>query len=309
VTAADIPLQSTDDVHEVSIRGTGGALVLRISVVLLAAGAVVLAFGARAAAQGSSGGGRQALWVGGVVLAAAGVTGLRGLTRVAPGEAVVLQTFGKYAGSLRAPGLWWVNPWTTRRRLSTKVRTDETATLKVNDCEGIPIDVAMVVIWRVDDTARALFAVDDIVPFVRSQCEMALRQVVACHRYEPNILGPPSLSRNASEIGDELSKEAARRVEPAGILVIEGQLVRISYAPEVAQAMLRRQQAAAVVAARHQIVEGAVGMVELALERLERDNVVELDEERKATMVSNLLVVLCSDHGAQPMVNAGSLYL
>lgn len=309
MTTADIPLQSTDDVHEVVTRGIAGALVLRVSVVLLAAGGVVLAFAVRAAAQGASGGGRQALWVGGVVLVLAGVTGLRGLTRVAPGEAVVLQIFGKYSGSLRAPGLWWVNPWATRRRLSTKVRTDETATLKVNDCDGIPIEVATIVTWRVDDTARATFAVDDIVRFVRSQCEMALRQVVAGYRYEPKGLGSPSLSRNASEIGEELSKEAARRVEPTGILVIESQFVRIAYAPEVAHAMLRRQQAAAIVAARHQIVDGAVGMVELALERLERENVVDLDEERKATMVSNLLVVLCSDHSVQPMVNAGSLYL
>jgi hypothetical protein len=309
VTTADIPLRSTDDVHEVAIRGTPGARALQISVVTLAAAAVLLGFAIRDAVHGGPGGGRSPLWAGAIVLAGVSVAGLRGLTRVAPGEAVVFQFFGKYTGSLRTSGLWWVNPWSTRRRVSTKVRTDETATLKVNDCDGIPIEVAMVVIWRVDDTARALFSVDDIVPFVRSQCEMALRQVVAGYRYEPKGLGSPSLSRNASEIGDELAKEVARRVEPTGILVIESQLIRIAYAPEVAQAMLRRQQASAIVAARHQIVDGAVGMVELALERLERENVVDLDEERKATMVSNLLVVLCSDHGAQPMVNAGSLYL
>jgi SPFH domain / Band 7 family len=295
-------------VHEVAIRGTAGAQALRASVVLMAAAVLAFAFAVRTTVQGSSGGGRIALWVGAVVLAAAGANGLRGLTRVGPGEAVVLQSFGRYTGSLRAAGLWWVSPWTTRRRLSTKVRTDETAILKVNDCDGVPVEVAMIVTWRVNDTARALFAVDDITPFVRSQCEMALREVVSSHRYEPKGLGP-SLSRSACEIGDDLSKEAACRLEPAGILVIDGQLVRIAYAPEVAHAMLRRQQASAIVAARQQIVDGAVGMVELALERLERENVVDLDEERKATMVSNLLVVLCSDHGAQPMVNAGSLYL
>jgi SPFH domain / Band 7 family len=309
VTTADIPLRGLDDVHEVPIKGTAGAWALPGSAVFIAAAAVVLAFAVRATVHGGPGGGRPGLWAATAVLAAAGLTGLRGLTRVAPGEAVVLQIFGRYTGSLRAPGLWWVNPWATRHRLSTKVRTDETATLKVNDCDGVPVEVAMVVTWQVEDTARAVFAVDDMARFVRSQCEMALRQVVAIYRYEPKGLGSPSLSRNASEIGDELSKEAARRVEPMGVLVIESQLVRIAYAPEVAQAMLRRQQAAAIVAARQQIVDGAVGMVELALERLERENVVDLDEERKATMVSNLLVVLCSDHGAQPMVNAGSLYL
>jgi regulator of protease activity HflC (stomatin/prohibitin superfamily) len=167
----------------------------------------------------------------------------------------------------------------------------------------------MAVSWQVNDTAKALFAVEDYQAYVRSQCERALRQVASGHRYEPEGEGDKSLSASATTISGELLAEVARRVEPAGIAVVECQIVRIAYAPEIAQAMLRRQQAAAVIAARQHIVEGAVGMVELALQRLGDRHVVDLDEERKATMVSNLMVVLCSDHPTQPMVNAGSLYL
>jgi regulator of protease activity HflC (stomatin/prohibitin superfamily) len=248
------------------------------------------------------------LWVGTVVLAGAGAVGLSGLTRLAPGDALVIQLFGRYAGSLRAPGLWWVPPWTTRRKVSTKVRTHETTVLKVNDTHGVPIEIAMIVNWRVSDTARALFVVEDFARFVGSQCEMALRHVAASYPYEPGSEGGTSLSTTTATIGDQLLAEVACRVEHAGITVIECQIVRIAYAPELAHAMLRRQQAAAIVAARQQIVEGAVGMVELALHRLDDRHVVDLDEERKATMVSNLLVVLCSDHATQPIVNAGSLY-
>jgi regulator of protease activity HflC (stomatin/prohibitin superfamily) len=195
------------------------------------------------------------------------------------------------------------------RTVSTRVRTHETAVLKVNDTDGVPIEIAMAVSWRVSDTAKALFAVEDYERYMRSQCERALRQVAADHPYEPDGEGGKSLSTSAATISDELLSEVAGRVEPAGIAVMECQIVRIAYAPEIAQAMLRRQQAAAVVAARLHIVEGAVGMVELALERLGDRHVVDLDEERKASMVSNLMVVLCSDHPTQPMVNAGSLYL
>lgn len=299
----------SDDVHEVALSGAAGRRVLRLSAVAVVAAALAFAFAVRISVHGGGGGLRPGLWAATVVLGAASATGLRGLVRVAPGDAVVLRFLGTYVGSLRAPGLWWVNPWTTRLSLSTRVRTHETATLKVNENDGIPIEVAMAINWQVGDTARAVFVVDELVPFVHAQCEMALRHVVASHRYEPEVLGAPSLSTSASEIASELMKEVARRVDPAGITVIDSQIVRIAYAPEIAQAMLRRQQATAVVAARRQIVDGAVGMVELALERLEGDHVVDLDEERKATMVSNLLVVLCSDHGTQPMVNAGSLYL
>ena len=190
-----------------------------------------------------------------------------------------------------------------------QIRTHHTVVVKVNDAAGVPVEVAMALNWRVRDAAQALFAVDAFVEYVTNQCQMALRHVVAGHHYEPQREGDRSLSSSGPEIAEELSRQIAHRVEPAGITVIDSQLVHIAYAAEIAQAMLRRQQAAAIVAARHQIIEGAVGMVELALQRLERENVVDLDEERKATMVSNLLVVLCSDHPTQPMVNTGSLYL
>jgi regulator of protease activity HflC (stomatin/prohibitin superfamily) len=221
----------------------------------------------------------------------------------------VVQFLGSYVGSLRSPGLWWVNPWAKRRRISTKVRSHHTDILKLNDKEGIPVEMAMVINWRVGDTARAVYAVEDLADFVRLHCEMSMRQLAAGHRYEPEAEGAPSLAGRTQALIEELSGDVARRLAPAGIAVVETEIVRLAYAPEIAQAMLRRQQAAAIVAARQQIVEGAVGMVELALDRLDREHIVDLDEERKATMVSNLLVVLCSDHPAQPMINAGSLYL
>lgn len=272
------------------------------------AGAVVLLSFAIGASAHQHGGGRSGLWIGTVILVAAAVTGMRGLARLAPGDALVLQLFGRYLGSVREPGMWWVHPWASRRRVSIRMRTSETAVLKVNDVDGMPIEVAMVANWRVGDTAQAVFSVDDFGFFFGRQCEMALRHVAACHHYQPHGEGGPSLSTSLAAIGDELAADVARRVEPAGIAVLDCQIIRLAYAPEIAPAMLRRQQAAAVVEARQQIVEGAVGMVELALHRLDDEDVVELDEERKAAMVSNLLVVLCSDHATQPVVNTGSLY-
>lgn len=298
---------TADQIHEAPLHAVAGARVLQLSALALIAAAVLLGFAVRAAAHG--GGQRSGLWVGTVVLAAAGCSGLRGLVRLAPGDAVVVQYFARYVGTLRTPGLWWVNPASRRRKLSTKIRTHQTAVLKVNDAGGVPVEVAMAVNWRVGDTAQALFVVEDFPAYVRNQAEMALRHVVASHHYEPQPDGAPSLSVSGAEIADELWKEISGRVEPAGIAVVDSQIVHLAYAPEIAHAMLRRQQAAAIVTARKQIVDGAVGMVELALDRLEREQVIDLDEERKATMVSNLLVVLCSDHPTQPMVNAGSLYL
>ncbi|HWD07950.1 MAG TPA: SPFH domain-containing protein [Actinomycetota bacterium] len=298
-----------NEIRESPLSAGPGRRALSLSVIALAGAAVLVALSVRALHHGDPHGLRVGLWVGTIVLLAGASTGLRGLTRLAPGDAVVVQRFGSYIGTLRSSGLCWVNPWSRRRVLSTRIRSHETAALKVNDVDGIPLEVAMLTTWRVADTARALFLVDDYPGFLTGQCEMALRQVAACHRYEPAGQGAPSLTVGAAEVADELGREVARRVEPAGLEIIECQLVRIAYAAEIAHAMLRRQQAAAVVAARQQIVDGAVGMVELALDRLQREHVVELDEERKATMVSNLLVVLCGDHSAQPMVNAGSLYL
>jgi regulator of protease activity HflC (stomatin/prohibitin superfamily) len=233
---------------------------------------------------------------------------LRGLIAVGPGEARVVQLFGRYTGTVRTPGLQWVNPATTRRKLSTRIRNHETPVLKVNDADGNPIEIAAVVVWQVRDTARAVFDVDDFKEFVAIQAETAVRHIGMSYPYDARETGQRSLRESAEDITHELSAEIADRVAPAGVGVVESRLTRLSYAPEIAQAMLRRQQADAVVAARQRIVEGAVGMVRLALGRLEEEAVVELDEERKAAMVSNLLVVLCSEQATQPVINTGTLY-
>ena len=247
------------------------------------------------------------VWVGIIVLIAAGLL-LAGLTPVVPGQARVIQLFGKYRGTTRDPGLQWVNPFTRRIRVSTRIRNHETAQAKVNDADGNPIEIAAVVVWQVEDTAKAIYAVDEYTKFVAIQTETAVRHVASSYPYTSQREGELSLRENAEEITGRLSAEIADRVRSAGVAIIESRLTRLSYAPEIAQAMLRQQQASAVVGARQRIVEGAVGMVQLALERLEEQSVVELDEERKAAMVSNLLVVLCSEQATQQVVNTGSLY-
>ena len=234
--------------------------------------------------------------------------GLRGLTVVAPGRAHVVQLLGKYKGTIREPGMQWVNPFTNRIPVSTRIRNMETAQAKVNDADGNPIEIAAVVVWEVQDTAQATFSVDDYVKFVSIQAETAVRHIASSYPYDSRGTDAMSLRENADEITQRLSAELSDRVAAAGVRVIETRLTRLSYAPEIAQAMLRQQQASAVVGARAKIVEGAVGMVKLALERLDEENVVELDEERKAAMVSNLLVVLCSEQATQQVVNTGSLY-
>jgi regulator of protease activity HflC (stomatin/prohibitin superfamily) len=238
----------------------------------------------------------------------AGVLLSAGLTIVGPGEARVVQFFGRYIGTTRTAGLRWVNPFTTRVRVSTRIRNHETSVLKVNDSEGNPIEIAAVVVWQVRDTARAMFEVDDFVRFVSIQTETAIRHTANNYPYDSHGESELSLRDNADEITEKLSEEIAARVEAAGVQVIESRLTHLAYAPEIAHAMLRRQQAGAVVAARQRVVEGAVGMVEMALDRLAEHDVVELDEERKAAMVSNLLVVLCGDRDTQPVINTGSLY-
>ena len=231
-----------------------------------------------------------------------------GLTAVAPGQARVVQLLGRYQGTIRTDGLRWVNPLTSRGRISTRIRNHETGTAKVNDLDGSPIEIAAVVVWQVQDTAKARFEVDDFVEFVAIQTETAVRHIANSYPYDAGGEGQMSLRDNADEVTSTLSAEISARVASAGVKIIEYRLTRLAYAPEIAQAMLRRQQAGAVVAARARIVDGAVGMVESALARLAENDVVELDEERKATMVGNLLVVLCGDRDAQPVVNAGSLY-
>jgi regulator of protease activity HflC (stomatin/prohibitin superfamily) len=252
-----------------------------------------------------------AAWVVGVLCALillAGVLVMRGLTPVAPGRARVVQLFGKYRGTIREPGLQWVNPLTLRIVVSTRIRNQESAQLKVNDADGNPIEIAAVVVWVVRDTASATYNVDNYTKFVTVQMETAVRHIASSYPYDNRGSGALSLRDNADEITQRLSAEIAARVEPAGVDIVETRLTRLSYAPEIAQAMLRQQQASAVVGARQRIVEGAVGMVRLALQRLQEEGVVELDEERKAAMVSNLLVVLCSEQATQQVVNTGSLY-
>ena len=255
-----------------------------------------------------SGAARIALIAAGVLLLIAGELAVHGLTSVVAGEARVVQLFGRYRGTIRRPGLHWVNPFARRRRVSTRIRNHETSIAKVNDADGNPIEIAAVVVWQVQDTAQAIYSVDDFTQFVAIQTETAVRHVASSYPYTSHGGGELSLRDNAEEITQRLSAEIADRVRPAGVLIIESRLTRLSYAAEIAQAMLRQQQASAVVGARQRIVEGAVGMVQLALQRLDEEGVVELDEERKATMVSNLLVVLCSEQATQPVVNTGSLY-
>ncbi len=247
------------------------------------------------------------VWLGALVLVA-GALLLRGLTAVVPGRAHVVQLFGKYRGTIRESGLQWVNPFTNRIALSTRIRNQESAQLKVNDADGNPIEIAAVVVWQVRDTAHARYSVDDYTHFVTIQTETAVRHIASSYPYDNRGSGAMSLRDNADEITQKLSAELTDRVKPAGVQIIETRLTRLSYAPEIAQAMLRQQQASAVVGARMRIVEGAVGMVQLALQRLKDEDVVELDEERKAAMVSNLLVVLCSEQATQQVVNTGSLY-
>jgi regulator of protease activity HflC (stomatin/prohibitin superfamily) len=231
-----------------------------------------------------------------------------GLTPVSPGEARVVQLFGRYTGTIRAQGLQWVSPVTMRRRISTRVRNNETRPAKVNDADGNPIEIAAVLVWQVEDTAKAMFSVDDYTQFVAIQAETAVRRLAGSYPYDAHGDNKLSLRENADEITAMLATEIAERVQPAGVRVIEARLTRLAYAPEIAHAMLRRQQAGAVVAARQRIVDGAVGMVEYALARLSADGFVDLDEERKAAMVSNMLVVLCSEQATQPVVNTGTLY-
>jgi regulator of protease activity HflC (stomatin/prohibitin superfamily) len=241
------------------------------------------------------------------VIAVAVVLVSSGLTVVNPNEARVLVLLGRYAGTLKHEGLWWVNPLTRRRRVSIKIRNFESQKLKVNDHDGNPIEIAAVVVWRVVDTAEALFAVDDYEQFLRIQTEAAIRTLATGYSYDGHGEGQ-SLRGNPHEVGEELAREVQGRLGQAGIEVLDTRISHLAYAPEIAGAMLRRQQASAIIDARTRIVGGAVSMVQMALEQLSSQQIVELDEERKAAMVSNLLVVLCSERESQPVVNAGSLY-
>jgi regulator of protease activity HflC (stomatin/prohibitin superfamily) len=281
-----------------------GVTVLVAGIASVLGGVALVIFGAGL----SNGAGKITVILLAVLILIAAALLLRGLTAVVAGEARVVQLFGRYRGTIRAPGLHWVNPIAERRKVSTRIRNHETPVAKVNDADGNPIEIAAVVVWQVRDTSRAIYSVDDFVQFVSTQTETAVRHIASRYAYDTRGSGALSLRDNAEEITQRLSGEISDRVGPAGVQIIESRLTRLSYAAEIAQAMLRQQAASAVVGARMKIVEGAVGMVQLALQRLEEEDVVTLDEERKAAMVSNLLVVLCSEQATQQVVNTGSLY-
>ncbi|MFF8941186.1 SPFH domain-containing protein [Streptomyces sp. NPDC014864] len=302
--AADIPEMPAPRVREFPARSIGGGFALLLGLLGLLVAAAMIATAAVVTADGPKAG----LIVVGVLVGVAALLAMSGLNMVAPGEARVVQLFGRYRGSIREDGLRWVNPFTSREKISTRVRNHETPVLKVNDAYGNPIELAAVVVWKVRDTAQASFEVDDYLAFVATQTEAAVRHIAIEYPYDAHEADGLSLRGNAEEITEKLAAELQARVETAGVTIIESRFTHLAYAPEIASAMLQRQQAGAVVAARREIVDGAVGMVEAALARIAERDIVELDEERKAAMVSNLMVVLCGDRAPQPVLNTGTLY-
>ncbi|WP_328380367.1 SPFH domain-containing protein [Streptomyces sp. NBC_00440] len=300
---ADAPDMPAPHVHETQARGIAGGAALLLTLFGAVVGLALLV-GGGIAVDGLG----VTLVVVGIVVLLGSLFCMTGVKMVAPGEARVIQLFGRYVGTIRQDGLRWVNPLTSARKISTRVRNNETPVMKVNDAYGNPIELAAVVVWKVEDTAQALFEVDDYRKFVATQTESAVRHIAIEYPYDAHDDDALSLRGNADEITEKLSLELTARVRAAGVRIIESRFSHLAYAPEIASAMLQRQQAGAVVAARQQIVEGAVGMVEQALVRISEQGIVELDEERKATMVSNLMVVLCGDRAVQPVLNTGSLY-
>ncbi|GAA1002189.1 SPFH domain-containing protein [Nocardiopsis tropica] len=283
--------------------GSGAAVAAFFAVIVLLGGAA--GFVALAAKQSAPG-----FIAGTVILVIAAALSASMIVMVSPGHTLVVQLFGKYLGTVRSTGLGLVVPLTTRRQVSVRVHNFETAELKVNDSTGNPVNIASIIVWQVADTARATFAVEDYEEFIISQAESALRHVTTSHPYDADDADTDATSLRGStdQVAAELAEQVAARVELAGLEILEARISSLAYAPEIAQAMLQRQQASALLAAREKIVEGAVGIVENALTRLEDNGTVELDDERRAAMVSNLLVVLCSDSRTTPVVNTGSLY-
>ncbi len=298
-----LPEMPGPQVTERVVSGAAGVPMLLAVPVVLTAGIVLIVLGGH-----RTGGAAVALILGGVLVEVCAALMLRGLTQVAPGQARVTQLFGRYRGTIRRDGLRWVNPLVSRRPVSTRLRNHETAVLKVNDAYGNPIEISCVVVWRVRDTAQAVFEVDDFAKFVSIQTDTAVRHIATHYAYDAHGEEELSLRENAETITEQLSAEIAARVRSAGVDIVESRFTHLAYAPEIASAMLQRQQAGAIVAARATIVDGAVGMVESALQRIDEQGLVDLDEERKAAMVSNLLVVLCGDRAAQPVLNTGTLY-
>ncbi|GAA2981390.1 SPFH domain-containing protein [Streptomyces drozdowiczii] len=303
----DAPEMPEPQVRETKAHSIAGGLGLLLTVLGVIAGIALAVVGGVVGSNGNNAVGIPVCILG-VLLAIASFFCMGGVKMVAPGEARVIQLFGRYVGTIRTDGLRWVNPLTSSRKISTRVRNHETAVLKVNDAYGNPIELAAIVVWKVEDTAQALFEVDDFLEFVATQTESAVRHIAIEYPYDAHEEGGLSLRGNAEEITEKLAVELTARVQAAGVRIIESRFSHLAYAPEIASAMLQRQQAGAVVAARQQIVEGAVGMVEMALTRIAEQDIVELDAERKASMVSNLMVVLCGDRAAQPVLNTGTLY-
>ncbi|MDP9951859.1 MULTISPECIES: SPFH domain-containing protein [Streptomyces] len=303
----DAPDMPEPQVREVTAHSIPGGLGLLLTVLGVFAGVGLAVVGGVVGADGNNAVGVPLLILG-ILLVIASFFCMSGVKMVAPGEARVIQLFGRYVGTIRADGLRWINPLTSSRKISTRVRNHETAVLKVNDAYGNPIELAAIVVWKVEDTAQALFEVDDFLEFVATQTEAAVRHIAIEYPYDAHEEDGLSLRGNAEEITEKLAVELTARVKAAGVRIIESRFSHLAYAPEIASAMLQRQQAGAVVAARQQIVEGAVGMVEMALDRIAERDIVELDSERKAAMVSNLMVVLCGDRAAQPVLNTGTLY-
>ncbi|MBK8646986.1 MAG: SPFH domain-containing protein [Gemmatimonadetes bacterium] len=286
--------------REINKPGTSGLLMVFLGILLLGLGVWRVIVGAD--------GGSPLTAISGAILLLTGILTLSGLFTVQPNEGKVLTLFGKYVGTVRESGLFWANPFFTKKAVSLRIRNFETAKLKVNDNHSNPIEIGAVVVWKVVDTAEAVFEVDDYTHFVVMQSEAAVRALAQSYPYDAHGVDEIALSTHPADVSKALQQAVADRLQKAGVEVIEARLSHLAYAPEIANAMLRRQQAAAIIAARSKIVEGAVGMVENALTLISDRGLVTLDDERKASMVSNLLVVLCSDRDAQPVVNAGTLY-
>jgi regulator of protease activity HflC (stomatin/prohibitin superfamily) len=281
-------------------RSLPGIPVLLVLIVALLFGAFLGMNGVRTAAPASV--------IAGVLVIALGIFALVGLYMVEPNQAAVLSLFGRYVGTVKDNGLRWNNPFYAKRKVSQRVRNFESGKLKVNELDGSPIEIAAVIVWQVVDSAEAVYNVDDYESFVHIQSESALRTMATSYPYDQHEEGQVALRSHAAEISKHLRDELAERLADAGVQVLDARISHLAYAPEIAQAMLQRQQANAIIAARTRIVAGAVGMVEMALAELQKNGVVHLDEERKAQMVSNLLVVLCGERATQPVVNAGTLY-
>ena len=286
--------------RETEFRASGGLSALLFML-------VVMALSIAAVIKGGTSGTPLIVGAGLLVLVTTAIC-LGGLFIVNPGDAKALVLFGEYRGTVKKAGFWFANPFITKRRISLRVRNFETTKLKVNDARANPVEIAAIVVWKVVETAEALFEVDDYQKYVAVQSESAVRAVAQSYPYDSHADSEHSLSTHTAEVSKALQQALHERLSAAGVEVIEARISHLAYAQEIAQAMLRRQQATAVIAARFKIVEGAVGMVENALELLSKKGIVHLDEERKAQMVSNLLVVLCSERDAAPVVNAGSIY-